>query len=249
MVRMSRYFFSPHCSSMSYHYTKNMKVYFFLLVLMKFGPLFSEEIVHIQAVSYEKDHLMISKGAFDGISVGMESVFSNPHFSIVARAIEVNRSNSVWTPVEKKTVLPFQRGDLISFEKDPLAIYHAVSKINNMIVSYKKKSFDEFSRKKNFLLLKGLYGQSLSESTSGVPAENIKGRSSADYEMFYERYINQRFDLLLGIRYQKDVVQTKNPTLETPYARFLFQTEGHYKFNEYNVGKYLYLNFGVGIGT
>lgn len=221
----------------------------FILLFFLCFSVFSEEIVFVQAISNEKNRIMISRGAKTGISQGMKSTFSNPNFSIVARAIEINRDSSIWSPIEKETILPFKRGDLISFEKDPFAVWEATSRINTVIAKYKKRSIEDFLKKKNFLLLKSSYGYSMTESSSEIPAENVKGRSSSEFEVYYEHYLNEKFDLLLGFRYQKDVSTTKNPTLESLYARFLFQSEILYKFDEYAPGRFLYLDLGIGVGT
>ena len=95
-----------------------------------------------------------------------------------ARAIEVSRYFSLWELSEKDSVVPFKKGQTISYSKRVNSIFLEIPRL------YKLQD-DSFHKEKNYWLGKWNYSLSLSESVSGANSNDQLLRTGTHFEINY----------------------------------------------------------------
>lgn len=76
----------------------------------------NDELLIIQAVATTKKNFVVRKGFDDGVALGQESLFSTNSLSVLCKAVEVSRFHSLWVPLDKRTMVPFEKKRLCNFQ-------------------------------------------------------------------------------------------------------------------------------------
>lgn len=221
-----------------------MKHCFFLLIitLTLISHIHADEMVRVQTISKDRLTFVVGLGKGDGIMVGQQSLFSTRKISLSARAVEVGRYFSLWELSEKESLVPFKKGQTISFSKKVNSIFLEIPRL------YKLKD-DSFHKEKNYWVGKWYYSLSLSESVSGASSSDQLLRTGTHFEINYLKDWTTKLDWSFGVRYDREVSKRQNPGIEVPNTKFFVIGDIYYHFSRFGESKVNpYLSLGVGIG-
>ena len=221
-----------------------MKPFFLLLLTIFFliPHTQADEMVRVQTISKDRLNFVVGLGKGDGIMVGQQSLFSTRKISLSARAIEVSRYFSLWELSEKDSVVPFKKGQTISYSKRVNSIFLEIPRL------YKLQD-DSFHKEKNYWVGKWNYSLSLSESVSGANSNDQLLRTGTHFEINYLKDWTTKLDWSFGARYDQEVSRRQNPGLEVPNTKFFVIGDLYYHFSRVGESKVNpYLGLGVGIG-
>ena len=221
-----------------------MKSFFLLIITIFFFIPHSQadEMVRVQTISKDRLTFVVGLGKGDGIMVGQQSLFSTRKISLSARAVEVSRYFSLWELSEKDSVVPFKKGQTISYSKRVNSIFLEIPRL------YKLQD-DSFHKEKNYWIGKWYYSLSLSESVSGATSSDQLLRTGTHFEINYLKDWTTKLDWSFGVRYDQEVSKRQNPGLEVPNTKFFAIGDLYYHFSrlgESKVNPYLGLGFGIG---
>ena len=215
-----------------------------LMVMLVFTPHHTraDEMVRVQTISKDRLTFIIGLGIGDGIMVGQQSLFSTRKISLSASAVEVNRYFSMWELSEKDSVVPFKKGQTISYSKKVNSIFLEIPRL------YKIQD-DSFHKEKNYWVGKWNYSLSLSESVSGASSSDQLLRTGSHFEINYLKDWTTKIDWSFGVRYDREVSKRQNPGIEIPNTKFFAICDIYYHFSRLGESKVNpYLGLGVGIG-
>ena len=199
-------------------------------------------MVRIQTVSKDQHTFVVSLGKGDGIMAGQQSLFSTRKISLAAKAIEVSRYYSLWALSEKESVVPFKKGQTISYSKRVNSIFLEIPRL------YKLQD-DSFHKEKNYWVGKWHYSLSLSESVSGASSSDQLLRTGSHFEINYLKDWTTKLDWSVGIRYDREISNRQNPGIEVPNAKFFVIGDLYYHFSNFGESKINpYLGVGIGVG-
>lgn len=231
----------------------------FLLVTMTFfsRPLLArEELVIIQAISSSKKTFVVNKGQTEGVNLDSEAIFSTEDSSIVCRAIEVNRDQSLWKVVNEEGLAPFKKDQFVTYNPSTRNIWSEIPDVKifvdeqtraRAIVAKKKDgSAGEF----NFFHLRGYFSYTSFESASEIDSESIPNRNGFQVSLMYYRRYLKNLDIGVGLRWDKEeaVDDTIDITIES--ARFFVLGELVYHFDKFDgTNNNLFAGLGIGYGT
>ncbi len=221
-----------------------MKHCFFLLIitLTLISHTHADEMVRVQTISKDRLTFVVGLGKGDGIMVGQQSLFSTRKISLSARAVEVGRYFSLWELSEKESLVPFKKGQTISFSKKVNSIFLEIPRL------YKLQD-DSFHKEKNYWVGKWYYSLSLSESVSGASSSDQLLRTGTHFEINYLKDWTTKLDWSFGVRYDREVSKRQNPGIEVPNTKFFVIGDIYYHFSRFGESKVNpYLSLGVGIG-
>ena len=155
-----------------------MKLWSLILVIIVFLTPYTraDEMVRVQTISKDRLTFVVGLGKGDGIMAGQQSLFSTRKISLSARAVEVSRYFSLWELSEKDSVVPFKKGQTISYSKKVNSIFLEIPRL------YKVQD-DSFHKEKNYWVGKWYYSLSLSESVSGASSSDQLLRTGTHFEI------------------------------------------------------------------
>jgi hypothetical protein len=200
----------------------------------------SYKLVIIQTVSKNKRSFVTRQGRKDAITPGLHASFSNERISILAKAKEVTRNYTIWSPVEKNLFISFKKGETLAFNRT--AEYLSRFKPDESLKIKKDKEKEQTAISFNISLVKGL-----SQSFSGVSDYNYN-RGGFQYHGAFHYSTQDDVYWVYGVTYESEA--TASQTLYTTSKRFYFTFNIDYKlinfYEFYN--STLYVSVGVGIG-
>ena len=235
-----------------------------------------EELMVVQTVSKDRHSFVVSKGLKDGAMKGQEIVYANENVSILCKAIEVNRNYSLWVPVDKNSIIPFNKDDFISYNSHAYGnvSLDIVGDINNLsspeitentnlhafseagtnnrnpFVNY-EEDFKKYDIKNKFSL-KASYDHGLSQSSSDVPADQNSSSSGYTFALDYNYRFLPEFEVSFGARSDSQVYRITNPELDIPTSRIMATVGVTYHLMNFSKDKnnyYLTLAAGLGKST
>lgn len=210
-----------------------------------------EELTVVQAVSKNRKSLVLSKGIKDGVLRGQEVIFANDNVSILCKAIEVNRSFSLWAPVDKYVNIPFMKEDIISYNS------HAYGNVSLDIVGNANNITPELDydviysrfRTSNNTSIKASMNRGLSQSSSDVSADKNSGRSGYAFSAEYNYRFMPEFEISFGGRIDNEVYRLTDPQLDIPTSRVLATIAATYHLMNLTSNKNnFYLSVAAGLG-
>lgn len=195
-----------------------------------------EELVLIDAVSTSRQTFVIQKGFSDGMSVGLESLFSTKNASLLARAIEVTRNHSLWQLKERRAVFPFAKGEAITFNKNQSNIWLELPEINQRIAraSNRQKELEEIYGTGAQFLLRGNFSNTFYESTTDTDSVRKPERTGYHIEVMYQKRMYERMEFGAGIRYDSESAIITEPELTIPSQRIMALFEVSYHFSDFD---------------
>lgn len=206
----------------------------------------AEELVIVQAISSTNKSFIIRRGFQEGIRPDQEGMFSNSKFSFVARAIEVNRSYSLWRMLETETTVPFKKDQFVYFNRSPEKIEVEIVKIDDR----KERRRQLFFEPKNFWSLRVAYSYAFQSTISNAESDLQTYRQGQQYEITYHRNFKPNWEYGLGIRIDQESEQIEDVSLEVPTTRVFALGEITYNFEEVlGLGGNFYGTIGAGIGN
>lgn len=210
-----------------------------------------EELVVISAVSSSRQTFVIQKGALDGISVGLESLFSTQNASLLARAIEVTSKHSLWILKERRAVFPFAKDEIITFNKDQSNIWNELPDIELRVAraSQRQKELQEIYGGGSQFHVRGNLSSTFYESTTDTDSVRTPERTGTTFEILYQKRMFERLEFGAGFRYDSENAIITDPDLTIPSQRLMGIFEVTYHFSDFD-GKpnNFYTAAAVGIG-
>lgn len=210
-----------------------------------------EELVLIDAVSTSRQTFVIQKGFADGMSVGLESLFSTQNASLLARAIEVTRNHSLWQLKERRAVFPFAKGEVITFNKNQSNIWLELPEINQRIAraSNKQKELQDIYGLGAQFQIRGNFSNTFYESTTDTDSVRKPERTGYHIEVMYQKRMFERMEFGAGLRYDSENAIISEPDLTIPSQRIMGIFEVTYHFSDFD-GKpsNFYTAAAIGIG-
>lgn len=178
-----------------------MKIIFimtsFILMSSSLFALSEDRLVIVQSVARSGQTFAIRRGAIDGIVPGQESLFTNKAMSFKAKSIESNRHYSVWKVSDPRIVVPFDKGEMITF----------TNSLENLW-SYLPELFKEPAKKKftknQAWQLSSTYSYALNETTSDVASDSTNSRVGLQLNAAYTKHFSPRWEWQLGMRFDRD---------------------------------------------
>lgn len=228
---------------------------YIILILLFFSTISTyskEELVFIQTVSTGKKSFVIRRGIQEGVSIGQKSLFTNDDFSLVARAIEVTREHSLWQITNKDILVPFKKGDVLSYSKQIKDIYH---EIPLLLFKPNEKSLErrmQKLRRAGNWSIKASMSRSLLQSVSGVDAQKQESqREGTQFEInkIFQIFSIPRFEMNIGGRFDYEILQQSSPSITITSKRYFLKMGATYHLRPYNSKKSnFYLGVDVGGG-
>lgn len=222
-----------------------------LICLFSTKALAKEELVVVSAVSSSKQTFIIQKGALEGISVGLESLFSTQNASLLARAIEVTSKHSLWQLKERRAVFPFAKDEIITFNKDQSNIWNELPDINSRVakVTRRQQELQEIYGGGSQFQLRGNLSSTFYESTTDTDSVRTPERTGTTIEVLYQKRMFERLEFGAGVRYDSENAVITDPDLTIPSQRMMGIFEVTYHFSDFD-GKpnNFYTAAAVGIG-
>ena len=213
-----------------------------------------EELIIVQTVSVDGRSFVVTKGLKEGIFKGMEVTFSNGNSSMVCKAVEVNRTYSLWKPVDPNAILPFRREDIISYNShaygnvslDVVADYKNITPQINFDEVYKKfRTLDSLSAKLGL-------NNAFSYSTTSADSKNNSGGLGYSLAFEYNKRWYPEIELSVGLRYDTQTYLLKNPELDIPNNRVMAIASINYHLTAFTTNAnnfYVGLSAGIGQST
>ncbi|PIP92445.1 MAG: hypothetical protein COW00_12440 [Bdellovibrio sp. CG12_big_fil_rev_8_21_14_0_65_39_13] len=196
-----------------------------LLFLYTFGQaLRADELVVIKAVSSSRKRFVIQKGGIDGVSKGQISVFSNKYATVAAKATEVTHTYSMWVVQDPRASFPFDKDDFIAYS-------NSVDTMILEIPKMKEDSRELVFRTENRWILRGSYAFGLSQSVSETNTNQITNRTSFQFEGLYSYKWGPHWEILGGLRIDRDNATQSEPALDIPTQRTMAAAEILYHFD------------------
>ncbi len=229
-------------------YNKYMKIFLFLLlILAQLGLQAADKLVIIQSVSQSGQTFAIRSGAREGITWGQESLFSTESSAFKARAYEVTRFYSVWKIHDPRGSVPFRKGDYVVFTGSiELAGIRDAGQIQGQ--SLEQISFMN-SGKKSTWMVRGNLTSGISESVTETDAERSGERSGLQFGIFYVFKFHYRWELDLGLRYDRELVSYTDPLIDVLTNRYLGVAEMQFHFDRMrNSQKNIFIALGMTYG-
>lgn len=208
--------------------------------------LWAEELVIVQSISSTKKSFIIRRGFEEGIRPDQEGMFSNSKFSFVARAIEVNRSYSLWRMLETETTVPFVKDQFVYFNRSPEKLEVEIVKIDDR----KEHRRQLFFEKQNFWSFRVAYTYAFQSTISNAESDLETFRQGQQYEVTYHRNFKPNWEYGIGVRVDQETEQIEDVSLEVPTTRVFALAEITYNFEEVlGLGGNFYGTIGGGIGN
>jgi hypothetical protein len=213
------------------------------LILALVGPLaIADELVIIQAVSTDQRTFVIAKGHREGIGRGQESLFSTTKISLVARAIEVNREYSLWSVIDDRANIPFEKEEMVNYS-------NTVESIEIQIPEVKIRRNQIFFQPKKFWYMRTGFSRTLSQTISDAPSDTDKYRQGMQFDALFTYNWKPKWEWGIGVRYDVEAEVLEQGDVTVPSSRFLLTSEILYQL-EYFKGKKsnFYISGSLGVG-
>ncbi len=212
-------------------------------------------LVVVQKIANDGLSFIIRKGLADGIIKGQTSLFSNKSISFTARALSITKEYSQWLVSDNNIKVPFEKGDIVTVNYSPERVWLEIPKIlgdeNYQQLLAKEESalrerqYIKYENRFEFFYAKN---QGLSESTTDS-TNNDGSRTGDSFQLHYAIPFNQTIQLILGGRYDTDLLTLTNPSVEqesmrmmgTADLKFSFQNDWSYRFS-------YFVSIGAGFG-
>lgn len=210
-----------------------------------------EELMVVQTVSKNRGSFVINKGIKEGVIKGQEVIFANENVSILCKAQEVNRSYSLWIPIDRNITIPFNKEDFVSYNTHAYGnvALDIVGDINNLTPEVNYEEIFKKFRSSNTYSLKGSYEQGLSQSSSDVSADNNSKRTGYNFTLDYNYRFLPEFEMSGGIRYDSEIYRLNTINLDIPTNRIMGTISATYHLTNLSKNKNnFYLSLAAGIG-
>lgn len=210
-----------------------------------------EELIIIQTVSKDHHSFIVNKGAKEGLTKGVEIIYSNDNISILCKAIEVNRNYSLWAPLDPSVFVPFKKEDIISYNS------HAYGNVALDVVAESskltpEKDYEEIYkkfRKSNNYSVKGSLNRSLSQTSSDVSTSNNTARSGYTFSLEYNYRFMPELEMSFGGRLDNEVYRDNSASLDIPTNRVLALIVATYHLTNFSKNENnFYLSLAAGLG-
>lgn len=246
-------------------FTKVLGFHRQLLILAIFLMSFSgslcaqEEVAIIQTVSESRKSFVIRRGFSNGITPQQEALFTTTKFALMARAVEVNRSYSLWQILEAEAVVPFEKDQFVYFNPSPISLDFGMPNISAVAQAGNpefKEGAQNFSRpiifkSQSFWSLRVNTSLTLSETVSDVSSANETSRSGFQGELHYHKMFWHNWEFSVGLRIDEETATTKNETTQfdlTTTRTFLVGDLTYILDTFAGMKGNLYASLGAGIG-
>ncbi len=209
-----------------------------------------EELSIIQAISTDQRSLVIAKGMKDGVFKGQEIIFANDNVSIVCRAVEVSRDFSLWSPLDKKLNIPFNKSDVVSINSSIYGnVALEVAGDPGLVPDIDFREKVAAKTPSNTFTLKASLSKGLTQSSSSVADEKNTGRSGNNYGLDYNYRFTPEFEMSLGLRLDNEIYRIDDPQLDIPTKRTVVTIAATYHFVNFAKRKnYFYISLATGLG-
>jgi hypothetical protein len=226
----------------------------FLVGLLTLAPtklLYAkEELTVIQTVSKNRKSFVVAKGIKDGVIKGQEIIFANDNVSIVCKASEVNRSYSLWVPVDATITVPFNKEDIVSSNSTVygnVALELISDPSLTPTINY-NEVYKKFRTLNNFTI-KASYNKGLTQSSSSVSDEKNTSRTGYNFAVDYNYRFMPEFEMSVGARIDNEVYRLEDPQLDIPTNRVMATIAATYHFVNFSKDKdNFYLTLAAGVG-
>lgn len=232
-----------------------MKFYFIIFCLAVTALIDAiearEELVVIQAVSSTKKTLVLNRGFADGIGLYTESLFSTQDVSLAARAIEVAHNYSLWELNDKKAIFPFEKEQLVTFNRDQTSIWNEIPEVKNQLASTKftQDTYVKPEAPRHHFGPRISLSNTFYESVSETDSERKPKRSGLTVEGFYFLRYSPRIELGFGLRLDQEDAVITDPDLTIPSQRIFGLSELTYHFEPMRRSQNnFFVSLGAGIG-
>ena len=212
--------------------------FFFIYVI----PCQASELVIVQSVSTTKRTFAIRRGNAHGVTLNQKALFSNEELNIIAKCTDVTRLFSVWEPVSKEAIVPFLKGEFISYNKktDDLGLD---------IIRFSKRPEIKILKEKPYWVAKLGLVHTFSGTVSSTAPDSEERRAGIQAEGYYKKKFYREFSWEVGIRYDYEVIRLTRPVLDIPVNRYLAMGGITYRFSELSSqGNHIYTGLSFGLG-
>lgn len=198
--------------------------------------LAKEELVVVGAVSSSRQTFIIEKGAAEGVSVGLESLFSSENASLLARVIEVTNKHSLWQLKEKRAVFPFRKNEIITFNKNQMNIWSEIPEIESRIsrLRNREQELQKVYGTGSQIHLRGNFSRTFYESTTDTDSQRAPERAGTTFEILYQKRMFERLEFGAGLRYDNENAIISDPDLTIPSERIMGVFEVTYHFSDFD---------------
>jgi hypothetical protein len=213
--------------------------------------LAQEALVIIDAVSSSRKTFVIQRGAQDRITIGTESLFSNNNISILAKVIEVTRQHSLWRIKESNAIFPFKKDESVVFNKNRTNIWNEIPDLKARVTKAKKKEEDytKLYGSAQTYQLRGNLSNTFYESTTDTDSQRAPERTGIHIEGLYKWRLWEKFEIGIGLRYDKENAIITEPDLTIPTTRIIGLAELTYHFSNFKgQGNNFYMAAALGVG-
>ena len=228
----------------------------FLFGILSLSPInilhAKEELTVIQTISKDRRSFVVAKGVKDGVMKGQEIIFANDNVSIVCKAVEVNRTFSLWVPVDRNITIPFNKEEIVSSNSTVygnVALEIAGDTKLTPDINY-NEVYKKFRQQNNFAL-KASYNKSLNQSSSSVSEDNNTSRSGYNVSLEYNYRFYPEFEMSFGARMDNEVYRNESGAseLDIPTRRVMGTIAATYHFVNFSDNKNnFYVTLATGIG-
>ncbi len=202
----------------------------------------------IQTISNTGKTFVTRGGKEEGLTDGVRGTFTVENAAITAEAVEVTRGFVVWKVIEEDAYTPFKKGEIVTFNFSTEAIWLNPPRREEQIsgLTLKEKIGEEKRQLVQNITMKGFRGFGISESVSGVGAENDGSRAMVQGEIIYGREIRKGLNLEFGIRGEQEANEQSTFTITS--SRYFATIGGSYFLYELPIATVITPYIGASLG-
>jgi hypothetical protein len=215
-----------------------------LLLFLFVSNAYAYKLLIIKAVSSSRKTFVTRQGKQDGVVKGQRGTFTSDNISLIARAISVSREFTQWRVENDNLTVPFDIGETITYN-DSVDHIWTLTPAETRGKYLKKYYYKDLQA----LLLKTSLTYGLSATTSNAGSDSEKGRNGIQFEGLYERSLNTKFMIGMGMRYEREFINVQGGQFESYRALVLVELTYHTEpmFNYYDIRPYVGIGFGYGL--
>ena len=222
-----------------------MRLIFLSAIFISFNVCFGLVRIHpdptyfklmmVQGVSSSKKTMVTRTDDDQAITSGLEVSFHTENVAIVCVAKTVTQTYTVWEVVDKESIIPFKKFDMVTMNKSKESIWELIPK----------------QTKEHYLryawVVRGSAGLGIHEAVGQVSEDEAK-RTQIEGDFLFDYTASEHLNLGLGFRWQREVSESEIITFES--YRYILLGELTYHFpgreNIFDIHFYTGLTLGVG---
>lgn len=167
-----------------------------LLTFLVFAQFaMANKLVVVQALSKSKRSFITRVGKKDGVYKGSKGTFTAKNFSVIAKATSVTREFAQWTLENPKAHVPFDKGEIITYNNSTENIWKLVPEDERKRIIQEKIFQPRTSLTSKMALLRGIF-----QSTSDAAKDSNLERGGVSFELTYDKELTRHFQIGLGFR-------------------------------------------------